>query len=208
VVEYLIYQCTLADCQFRFPVSKKEEAPPACPLCGGKLHTQKVNMPFSQKKDELTSSLRLAALLDNLRSVFNVGSIFRIADGVGVEHLALCGTTATPENPKLRKTALGAEVSVPWSYSRNGVQAAERLRALGYQLWALENDARAEPLRVARAVRHEVEAVALVVGNEVTGIDPQILALCERSFFLPMQGVKSSLNVAVAFGAAVYGLKV
>jgi tRNA G18 (ribose-2'-O)-methylase SpoU len=147
----------------------------------------------------------IVALLDNIRSIWNVGAMFRIADGCGISHLHLCGMTATPEHPRVVKTALGAEESVPWSYHRNGVEAARDMLAAGCRLWALESSAGALPLTRAPALLSE-RPTALVVGNEKAGIDPGILALCEQAYYIPMVGRKGSLNVAVAFGIAAYSL--
>lgn len=147
-----------------------------------------------------------AILLDNIRSTYNVGSILRTADGAGVRYLHLCGITPTPDNPKVAKTALGAEQSVRWTHHRNGVTAARMLRAQGSQLWALEIAPCAVSLFDAVADLPPVPLV-LVVGNERIGVDPGILALCEQVVALPMAGVKHSLNVATAFGIAVYTLR-
>jgi len=147
----------------------------------------------------------LQALLDNVRSTFNVGSIFRSADGAGLQHLYLCGITPTPDHPKLAKTALGAESNVPWSQHRNALDLAAMLQAQGYQLWALETTATALPLQAAPPL--PAKGVVLVVGNEVTGVDPALLARCTQVVALPMDGQKRSLNVAVAFGIASYTLR-
>jgi tRNA G18 (ribose-2'-O)-methylase SpoU len=140
--------------------------------------------------------------LDNIRSIFNVGAIFRIADGVGLSQMHLCGITATPEHPKVVKTALGAEQSVPWQYHPNALDAAQALRAAGYQLWAIEGHPRAQPLSAVQAA--PAEPIALLAGNEKAGVDPALLSLCDRILHIPMQGRKRSLNVAVAFGIAAY----
>jgi tRNA G18 (ribose-2'-O)-methylase SpoU len=157
----------------------------------------------SPRPDQL---LPISALLDNVRSTFNVGSIFRCADGAAVRHLYLCGITPTPAHPKLSKTALGAEASVGWSQHNNALDLAQRLKAEGNALWALENQPDAEsPLAIEPTVA--APRVILVVGNEVAGIDPALLALCARTIAIPMYGAKRSLNVAIAFGIAVYGLR-
>jgi tRNA G18 (ribose-2'-O)-methylase SpoU len=117
----------------------------------------------------------------------------------------LAGITATPENGRLLKTALGAEFNLPWDYHADGVAAAQMLLVKGLRLWALEQDARAEPLDQIR--REEIAfPTVLVVGNEISGVDPGILELCERVIYLPMYGSKRSLNVAVAFAIAAYEL--
>jgi tRNA G18 (ribose-2'-O)-methylase SpoU len=129
--------------------------------------------------------------------------MFRTADGAGLSHLYLCGITATPEHPKLGKAALGAHLTVPWSYSPNGVETASELRAGGYTVIALERLAGA-----SAGLSGEVRGpLALVVGNERAGIDPGIAAQCDAMLSLPMAGHKSSLNAAVAFGIAVYALR-
>ncbi len=147
----------------------------------------------------------LVGLLDNIRSIHNVGSMFRTADGAGVAHLHLAGITATPEHPKLAKAALGAHETVAWTYATNAVDAAEALRARGYALWALEPATTNAPAITTGGERPE--RLALVVGNERAGVDPGVLALCDGVLSLPMVGEKSSLNAAVAFGIAVYYLR-
>jgi 23S rRNA (guanosine2251-2'-O)-methyltransferase len=130
----------------------------------------------------------------------------RVADGVGATHLHLCGITPTPEHPKLAKTALGAEKAVRWTYYGNALVAASALATDGVLLWALENMP-GTPSVLGCALPERDAGVALIVGNEVTGVDPELLALCERILHLPMHGLKSSLNVAVAFGVAAYWLR-
>lgn len=147
---------------------------------------------------------RLCALLDNVRSLFNVGSIFRSADGAGVSHLYLCGFTPTPTNPKLAKTALGAEQTVGWSHHNNAVDLALSLRAQGHRLWALEALPGATIIFDAPPLDG---STVLVAGNEVTGIDPDLLALCSCTLAIPMYGRKRSLNVATAFGVAAVVLR-
>jgi 23S rRNA (guanosine2251-2'-O)-methyltransferase len=144
---------------------------------------------------------QLEVLLDNLRSAWNVGTVFRIADGLGIRKLHLGGITPTPANPKVVKTALGAEQNVPWTYYSDGLAAAQSFAEHGYRLWALENHDRAISL-LDGSLPEADGKVLLVVGNENTGIDPCILACCERMLCIPMLGVKRSLNVAVAFGIA------
>ncbi|HEX9019317.1 MAG TPA: TrmH family RNA methyltransferase [Anaerolineaceae bacterium] len=148
----------------------------------------------------------LEVLLDNIRSAWNVGSMLRSADGAGVRHVHLCGVSAAPDNPKVAKTALGAEKHMPWTFHHDGVAAARALVESGLRLWALEGGPRAESLFNA-AADLPGQPLVLVAGNELSGVDPGILELCERVVCLPMQGVKGSLNVAVAFGVAVYYMR-
>jgi tRNA G18 (ribose-2'-O)-methylase SpoU len=149
----------------------------------------------------------LSLLLDNWRSLFNVGAAFRTGDGAGVAHLYLCGITATPANqPRLARTALGAEQSVGWSYHTDAVELAAQLRRAGTQVWVLERLPRSRSLFDINA--SEVgTSVVLVGGNEVLGVDPGLLALADQAVHLPMQGRKVSLNVAVALSVATYWLR-
>ncbi len=153
-----------------------------------------------------------------MRSAWNVGAVFRTADGLGIEKLYLCGITPTPENVAVRKTSLGAEESVQWEYARNAVKRAERLKAEGFALWGLEQDKRAVRLgktdwgtdgetdKRGQATDITNKRVALVVGNEVTGVDPGLLDLCDRVVYIPMRGSKQSLNVEVAFAIAAWAV--
>jgi tRNA G18 (ribose-2'-O)-methylase SpoU len=151
---------------------------------------------------------RVGALLDNVRSLRNTGSIFRTADGAGIELVVLGGITPTPAHPGFAKTALGAESSVPWRTDVDAVRAAKACTEQGWELWALEGGPRAtslfEPGTLAAA---RDRAVMIVLGHEVSGIDPRIVELCTRVVFLPMVGIKGSLNVSVAFGIAAYVLR-
>jgi tRNA G18 (ribose-2'-O)-methylase SpoU len=149
---------------------------------------------------------RMIVLVDNVRSTFNVGSILRIADGVGAERVFLCGITPTPGNAGVTKTALGAQDSVCWVYYANAVEAAAELRAQGVALWALENAPASQSI-LEWSLASASGDVALVVGNELTGIDPGVLEQCEHVLHIPMGGTKGSLNVAVAFGIAAYWLR-
>ncbi|MEM7128985.1 MAG: RNA methyltransferase [Chloroflexota bacterium] len=172
----------------------------------------------SQPQHGTQLSAPLELFLDNLRSVFNVGTIFRTADGAKVDHIHLCGITPTPENPRLHKTALGAEEVVPWSYSANGLQKAQELQKLGKQLWCLEmaKDSRslytlASPDQGWSSVQAnqngQSPSIVLIVGNEIAGVDPEIQALADERIHLPMLGIKGSLNVAVALSIALYHIR-
>jgi len=151
------------------------------------------------------SGIHLEVLLDNIRSAWNVGSILRASDGAGVSRVYLSGVSPSPAQEKVAKTALGAERSVAWHMVPDGVEACLELRLKGYTLWALEGGPRAENL--FHVDLPHGRPLVLVVGNELTGIDPGILACCERVVCLPMMGQKGSLNVAGAFTAAVYALR-
>jgi tRNA G18 (ribose-2'-O)-methylase SpoU len=156
---------------------------------------------------DVTESPHMEALLDNIRSAWNVGSMFRTADGLGIRRLHLCGLTPTPENPKVVKTSLGGEKKVAWRQYNDGVKAARELREQGFHLWALEDCPQAEVLTDIGPYTSR-GPLLLVVGNEISGVDPGILELCERVLSIPMRGVKRSFNAAVAFGIAAYHLSI
>lgn len=146
--------------------------------------------------------LPVFAILDNIRSAHNVGSIFRTADGAGVGELLLCGYSPTPPHRHLSKTALGAVDVVPWRHFTTVDEAVDAARAAGAAVLALEYTSDSRPL-----FEYPLQfPVALVVGNEVDGLSRTTLDLCDAVVHLPMHGHKSSLNVSVAFGVAAYEL--
>lgn len=146
------------------------------------------------------NAFSFVAVLDNIRSLHNVGAIFRTADAAGVDKLYLCGMSGTPPRPEIRKAALGAEEVVAWEYCKHTREVLLQLKSVGYFLLALEST----PTSIDYRRAEYRFPLALVVGHEFTGITPEILALCDATMALPMRGVKVSLNVAVAFGVAAY----
>lgn len=211
--KFVTRQCTRADCRLRFPVAADTTLGERCPHCGEATlvdlaydtHDARVEGPVAAPA--LATGPEVLALLDNVRSLRNVGSMFRTADGAGLRHMHLGGFTPTPTHPQMAKTALGAESTVPWTLHRDGAAAAGWLADGGMRLWALEGGPGSRDFfEVARSER-EGPPVVLVFGHEVSGVDPRILARCERILRLPMLGLKGSLNVSVAFGIAVYGLR-
>ncbi len=208
MAKYVVHQCLNPDCGLRLPIDTETHLGLYCPRCGEHLSSGgKKYQQFVCPKGETSSTRRLVVVLDNLRSAFNVGAIFRTADGVGVGKVNLCGITPTPlENPSISKTALGAEMDVPWEYHPDGCHLARDLIDKGYYLLGLECTPQATPLFSYKVDQEESKPMALVLGNEKAGIDPEILGLCDAILYLPMAGKKSSLNVAVAFGVAAYWL--
>ncbi len=201
-----IRQCTNPDCGLRLPVDLERHRGAFCPLCGARL--SRVGAPFQhQAPHQSRPPTRLSVLLDNLRSAYNVGAIFRTADGVGVDHLYLGGITPNPgDNPAISKTALGADETIPWSQHRNACTLAAALREEGFRLFALESTPDALPLGEYHMDRQDNQPLLLVLGNERAGVDPGLIDLCDAVLALPMVGEKNSLNVAVAFGVAAYWL--
>ena len=146
--------------------------------------------------------LPVAVLLDNVRSMYNVGAFFRAADGVGLQKLCLCGITAHPPKKAISKTALGAEETVPWEHDWDVVHMAERLRSEGYELVAIETS----PAALDLFEWQPKFPVAVMFGHEVDGLNPSLLALANTHVRIPMLGQKKSLNVATAGGVVLYEL--
>jgi len=204
-------ECQNAGCRFRYPQEVHPRRSDRCPRCGDPTQIVATYSPATAIQDAAKrADPPLEVLIDNVRSAYNLGSILRTADGAGVRHLHLCGITPTPAHSRVAKTALGAEQSVAWTYHANGLLAATNLQGQDMALIGLEGGPRATSLFApteGRGDKTDMRPRVLIVGGEVTGIDPAILALCERVVSIPMRGVKRSLNVAVAFGIAVYTLR-
>jgi tRNA G18 (ribose-2'-O)-methylase SpoU len=140
------------------------------------------------------------AILDNIRSLHNVGSIFRTADAVRLEKLSLTGITGQPPRREIDKTALGSVESVPWEYQENPICVIESLKKKGVQILVLEHTRESKPFW---EVNYQYPS-CLVVGNEVFGIQEKIVELADRAVEIPMYGIKQSLNVTIAFGIVIY----
>lgn len=148
----------------------------------------------------------VAGVLEDIRSLYNVGSCFRTADAMLLDRLVLTGYTPTPPRKEISKTALGAERSVPWRGIPDPVEAVAALRDDGYAIYALELCEGALPLDRTEELPGKDGPVALILGNEITGVRSETLELCDGALQIPMFGVKHSLNVAVAFGIGVWEL--
>lgn len=146
--------------------------------------------------------MAVTVVLDNIRSLQNVGAFFRTADAFAVEHIALCGITAAPPNRDIHKTALGAELTVEWSHHARTIDCVERLRAEGYRIVAVEQVEGATMLDRFRAVPGE--RYALVFGNEVAGVDQQVVDRCDEAIEIPQAGTKHSINVSVSGGVVLW----
>ena len=154
-----------------------------------------------------TNDCHVELFLDNIRSAFNVGSILRTAEGAGVKKIYLAGITPTPDHPSVLKTSLGAEKNISWEKDLNSVRLAINLVKGGKEIWALERVGQSISLATLRGeCLPDKKRVVLVVGNEVTGIDPGILEVSTKIIHIPMHGEKISLNVATAAGIALFGL--
>ncbi len=144
----------------------------------------------------------LFALLENIRSMHNVGSIFRSSDGARLQHLYLCGYTAVPPRKEIDKTALGATDSVPWTFRRDALETVRLLKKRDIKIVVLEHTSQS----VTYTEADYTFPLCLVVGNEVDGVSPEVVGEADISIELPMLGLKQSLNVSVAYGVALYHL--
>lgn len=149
-----------------------------------------------------SSKMPLTVVLDNVRSLNNIGSIFRTCDGFGVERLMLCGITATPPSPEIHKTALGAESSVVWEYYATTAEAVARLKAEGYRVCALEQVEGS--VNLMEFAPDADCRYAFIAGNEVDGVDQAIVDMCDFVLEIPQVGTKHSLNVAVSTAITIY----
>lgn len=201
------FECLSPSCTFRFPAEWETGQMISCPRCGAET---RAILPIHESAPALpvldTSTPLHSAILDNLRSAYNVGSIFRTADACGIRHLYLCGITPLPTHPGVKKTALGAEENLPWSYNPNSVLLAQHLKREGHYFIGVETASNAHSLFKIGNLPSTLPWT-IVVGNEVAGIDPELQTLCDVLLWIPMQGYKRSLNVAVAFGIVAYFLR-
>ncbi len=148
--------------------------------------------------------LPVYVLLDSIRSNYNVGSIFRTSDGVMIEKLFLCGFTPHPPKKEILKTALGSTESVQWEYVKNASEVIKDLKTKGIKICALELTSKSISYY---KVENSDLPICLLVGNEITGVSQNLLNLCDFSIEIPQYGIKQSLNVAVAYGVAIFELR-
>lgn len=144
----------------------------------------------------------LVVVLDNVRSAQNVGSFFRTGDAFAIEHIALCGITATPPNREIHKTALGAEESIEWSYYPTTAECITKLRDEGYRILAIEQVEGAVMLdnfQAEKGIKY-----AIVFGNEVMGVEQSVVDMCDGAIEIPQVGTKHSLNVSVSGGVVLW----
>ena len=166
-----------------------------------KLSLEKLNR-ISVEEFKQAEKTPITVVLDNVRSALNVGSVFRTCDAFRIERIVLCGITATPPNNEIRKTAIGAEQSVEWTYAKDSVAAVNDLKAQGYTIIAVEQAA--ESVQIQDFSPTGIAKAALVFGNEVKGVDDGIMDICDICLEIPQFGTKHSLNVSVSAGIAIW----
>ena len=146
--------------------------------------------------------LPLVVVMDHVRSLYNVGSVFRTADAFRLEGVVLCGITATPPHPEIHKTALGAEDSVRWTYEKDTLKAVKDLQAEGYTVLAIEQCEGSTMLQ--SFVPEEGKKYAVVMGNEVKGVQQEVVDACDGCLEIPQFGTKHSMNVSVTAGIVMW----
>ena len=150
-----------------------------------------------------SEKLPVIAVLENIRSAYNVGSVFRTADAFLLEGVFICGYTAFPPHKEIKKTALGAEETVAWKHFKKIEDAIEELKELGYKIYAVEQAIDSWKLG---SFSVEEDKVAVIFGNEVTGVEQTTISLCDGVIEIPQLGMKHSLNVATAAGVVLWEL--
>ena len=145
----------------------------------------------------------VVVVLDNVRSLNNVGSAFRTADAFLIEEILLCGLTGTPPNKEIEKTALGATASVKWSHFKTTAEAIDHLKQKGYHCFAVEQSKNSIRLN---DFKYSEEKIALVFGNEVYGVEQTVIDQCEGVIEIPQAGTKHSFNISVSIGIVLWEL--
>ena len=157
---------------------------------------------LSVEQFKAADKLPLVVVLDNIRSLHNIGSVFRTADAFRLERIVLCGITACPPHPEIHKTALGAEFTVDWTYVNNTLEAVNNLRSEGYTVFSIEqaeHSTMLDELQLEPGKRY-----AVVMGNEVKGVGQQVVVACDLALEIPQYGTKHSLNVSVTAGIVMW----
>ncbi len=167
---------------------------------------RKLSMDELNRKtvDEFKQSEKITviAVLENIRSAYNVGSVFRTADAFLLEAIYITGYTCTPPHKEIKKTALGAEDTVTWQHFANATEAIESLKAEGYKVFAIEQALNSHQLQAVEF--DSIEKVAVIFGNEVTGVEQTTIAQCDGVIEIPQLGMKHSLNIATAAGVVLW----
>lgn len=166
-----------------------------------KLSLEELNRISAEEFKE-SEKIPLVVVLDNIRSMNNVGSVFRTADAFLLEKLYLCGITACPPHKEITKTALGATETVVWEHCEDVVEITKQLKESGYKVYALEQTD--SSIMLDDFTCQEKEKIALILGNEVFGVDDNLLPLIDGALEIPQYGTKHSLNVSVAAGIAIW----
>jgi tRNA G18 (ribose-2'-O)-methylase SpoU len=166
-------------------------------------HDELLKRSVSPAEADQRERTPVAGLLDSIRSLYNVGSMFRTSDGAFIRRLYLCGYTPVPPRTEISKTSLGAVESVPWSHYRDPLEAVAHARGAGMKICVLEHTTKSVPVFT---LTKEMFPLCLVVGTELTGVSSAVIEAADVAVEIPMYGTKQSLNAAVAYGVALFEL--
>lgn len=166
-----------------------------------KLHVTEMGR-ISVSEFQQADKMPLVVVLDGVRSLYNVGSVFRTADAFRLQGVVLCGITATPPNAEIHKTALGAEDSVSWQYAESTLEVVERLQNEGYTVLAIEQCEGSTMMQHFTA--EQGKRYAIVMGNEVKGVQQEVVDKCDGCLEIPQFGTKHSMNVSVTAGIVMW----
>jgi len=153
---------------------------------------------------DTVDKLPVYVILNSIRSSYNVGSIFRTSDGAMIKKLYLCGYTPHPPKKEILKTALGSTESVEWEFVEDAKEVVNKLKSEGVKVCALEQTSKS---RLHYSIEGNEFPLAVIVGNEVSGVSQELIDLCDFSIEIPQYGIKQSLNVAVAYGISIFELR-
>ena len=168
-----------------------------------KLEVTELNR-ISAEEFKVVNKLPLVVVLDNIRSLHNVGSVFRTSDAFLVEKIVLCGITSCPPNAEIHKTALGAEYSVEWEYFENTLEAVELLKNEGYCIYSIEQVENSTMLDEIKLDKNPQQKYAVILGNEVHGVAQEVVDASDDCIEIPQFGTKHSLNVSVSAGLIIW----
>jgi tRNA G18 (ribose-2'-O)-methylase SpoU len=157
---------------------------------------------LSTEQYQQVDKLPFIIVLDNVRSLNNIGSVFRTSDAFLVEEIYLCGITATPPHPDIHKTALGAEDSVKWSYFADTIEAVDKLHTMGYTVYSIEQVK--DSISLESIQLDKKKKYAVILGNEVKGVQQEVVDKCDGCIEIPQFGTKHSLNVSVTAGLVIW----
>jgi tRNA G18 (ribose-2'-O)-methylase SpoU len=166
-----------------------------------KLKNSELNR-LSAEEYKLTSKIPVVVILDNIRSCHNIGSVFRTSDALLVKRIMLCGITATPPNAEIHKTALDSENTVEWEYFSNTSDAVFKLKSTGFKVYVIEQVENSIPLH--DFMPEKDKPFAIVFGNEVKGVEQNVVNLCDGAIEIPQYGTKHSFNVSVSAGIVLW----
>lgn len=174
---------------------------------------RKLSMDELNRKsvDEFKASDKtpVIVVLDNVRSMHNVGSVFRTADAFLIESICLCGYTPRPPHRDIQKTALGATETVHWAYYNTTIEAIHALKEMNYKIWAVEqveNSIALDKISIQQLRKNGADKIVVIFGNEVSGVDAEVLKLCDGCIEIPQLGMKHSLNISIAAGIVMWEL--